>query len=167
MKHVLLTGEKGIGKSTLAGRVVSLLGVSPGGFITRFDHRFAESKRLFLGDGRDMREVARVANGEPPVVFSDVFDAYGSELVNGQADFVLMDECGRFESRAETFKGCIYRRLDGDVPVLGVVQKVDKPSWLDALLAHPNAWVIEVTQSNRDQLLDVLAEHFRQGGTQR
>lgn len=164
MKHVLLTGEKGIGKSTLVQRVVSLLGVEPGGFITRFDDRSRESKRLLIGDGRDMREVVQVSSGEPPRVFNDVFESYGSELVTRSAGFVLMDECGRFEARAEKFTACVRQRLDGDVPVLCVVQRVDKPCWLNELLTHPNAWVVEVTASNRDELVDELVRHFEREG---
>ncbi len=161
---ILLTGGRGAGKSTLVRRTVDALNVHPGGFVTRFDHPAAPDKTLFLGDGADMRAVARVRGGWVERVHAEVFDGYGVQLVGRSAPLVVMDELGRLETEARRFRAAVVRRMLGDTPVLAALGIRDG-GWPSELLRLPGALFFEVTEANRDALLEqIVARLSREVG---
>ncbi|MEG2174792.1 MAG: nucleoside-triphosphatase [Oscillospiraceae bacterium] len=163
--HVLLTGAIRIGKSTALRRAVSLLGTTPGGFVTWFPDQDASYRQLLLGavDGSDRGCVAAETKaGNPPQCHHAAFDTLGATLLREASEkpLIVMDECGRFEAGAMAFQREVLRCLEGDVPVLGVVRHLGQPSWLDSLTSHPNVEVVVVTQENRDRIPQWLVRHF-------
>ncbi len=160
MTHIILTGERHVGKTTLARRVTEALQIAPGGFVTRLSDRDRLDRTLLIGDGVDMRPVAEYQDNYPSVVYADVFAGYGCELLARPARLIYMDELGRLEGRAQPFRDAVLRAFDGDVPVLAIVQKVDRASWLDRVLAHPKVRVVQVTIQNRDALADELVLYY-------
>ena len=66
-----------------------------------------------------------------------------------------MDELGPAESQAAAFCGAVLAALDGDMPVLGVLQKADT-AFLRAVASHPRVRVVTVTEENRDRLRQEL-----------
>ncbi|MEG2204734.1 MAG: nucleoside-triphosphatase, partial [Oscillospiraceae bacterium] len=165
--HILQTGEIGAGKSTVASRTVDLLGISPGGFVTYFTQREQPDRTLWLSPADRCapgREVAKIIGNRPASIDSALFDSFGAALLRQAREsspLILMDECGRFESQAQLFTAEVLRCLEANCPVLGVVRRLNAPSWLDTLTGHPRAQVIEVDPSNRDRLPEQLAAHFR------
>ena len=62
-----------------------------------------------------------------------------------------MDELGSAESGAKNFCETVLAVLDGDLPVLGVLQKADT-EFLRAVASHPRVRLVTVTVENRDEL---------------
>lgn len=165
--HVFLTGDVQVGKSTVLQKTVSLLDLPIGGFRTSFGSDRAEADRwLYLWDAAGapaMDEHHGVVHfiDRKPVVFLDRFNTLGGGALHrareSGAKLILMDECGRFEGRAEEFQREIFTALDGDVPVLGVVRQ-GYNGWLDAIRNHPKVSLLTVTEDNRDALPEKVAK---------
>ena len=84
------------------------------------------------------------------------FDTLGTAaLAQRYGDVLLMDELGPAESQAAAFCGAVLAALDGDMPVLGVLQKADT-AFLRAVASHPRVRVVTVTEENRDRLRQEL-----------
>jgi nucleoside-triphosphatase len=159
-KHVFLSGEIQIGKSTALRKFLEISGLAADGFLTFFDTRNTDARTLFLaeyGVSENAHVIARFAPGSMEI-FTDAFDGFGAEVVSrsGSRRLTVMDELGNLEERAEIFKRAVLRRLDGDAPVVGVVKLRDSP-FLGAVRAHPNVVVLTVTRENRDDIPRELA----------
>lgn len=76
-------------------------------------------------------------------------------------DLLLMDELGPTEARAEAFQQAVLKALDGEIPIIGVLQKAEL-EFLDRIAAHKNVDIIEVTMENRDQLAKRNLRHMDQ-----
>lgn len=157
VKHLFLTGEKGVGKSTLLRRLLDRTGRTPGGFLT------VKAEGVF--PGRVSLHLLRFGTGEAPgpenfLFFCDAppesgeaarFDRLGcAALAAGQgAELIVMDELGPREAEARLFHAAVLRALDGDTPVLGVMQRAESP-FLRQVAAHPRVRLVEITADNRD-----------------
>lgn len=167
-RHIFLTGEKRVGKSTLIRNYLDRFTGKVGGFRTvRTD--------AFLG-GRYSVHLVRPGEEEftadnllfqcpPPRDDSAVsrFEQLGCAALEDAADYdlILMDELGPTEVKAETFQQAVLRVLDADVPVIGVLQKAESP-FLERIRQHPNVDVIEVTMENREELAKRNLRHTDQ-----
>ena len=85
------------------------------------------------------------------------FDEFGTKILDcsGRHDIIVMDELGFLESGAFCFQSAVMRRLDGEVPVVGVI-KPCQSEFLDMVKAHPMVSVKEVTEANREDVLEWL-----------
>lgn len=165
--HVFLTGAVGCGKSTVIDRVLAACPLPLGGFRSGFGPDRGNTVRaLYLwpaGEAPTYDEGHMVArfDGCGATPLPERFDMLGtSSLDCPGAGLILMDECGRLEREALHFQAAILKKLDGDVPILGVVRH-GLPGWTGAIGAHPKVRLIEVTEENRDGLPAVLLQHFR------
>ena len=165
-KHVFLTGEIQIGKSTALRRFLENTGFSADGFMShivnaevgrelylaRFDSILGES---------DSRLCARV-NFSNTEVLSDVFDTHGAKIVasSGKRTLIVMDELGRMEQNSPRFIAAVMAKLDADTRVVGVVKKADC-EFLDAVRARTDIELITVTKENRDTVPPMLTTIFK------
>ena len=62
-----------------------------------------------------------------------------------------MDELGAAEAGAEAFRTAILQALEGDIPILGVLQKADTELF-HLVAEHPRVRLVEVRKENRDLL---------------
>ena len=134
-KHLFLTGEKGVGKSTLIKGLLAQYHGSLGGFFT-VKSAFAVPGRISVHLLRaDRRERPTLENllfscGEPagPAV-TDRFDRLGCAALTAEpsADLLVMDELGPHEADARSFCRAALQALDGNIPILGVLQRADVP----------------------------------------
>ena len=131
--HLFLTGDKGVGKSTLARCL--LAGHTPCGFRTVGGVPSAENLLFYCG-----------------AYSCERFDTLGTAALRDRdGDVLLMDELGPAESGAKKFCEAVLAALDGDLPVLGVLQKADT-EFLRAVAGHPRVRLVTVTVENRDEL---------------
>ena len=174
-RHLFLTGEIQVGKSTILRHLLEKMDLSPeqvGGFQSEViilpDGR--NSVHLFSPAGQDeLNEENCIMIRQPwlpekskekrgfPEIFPDVFEKRGVELlqVNESHRLILMDELGFAEREAPHFRGKVLETLDGSVPVLGVLKK--KPyDFLDQVAGHPDVIVITVTEENRNDITDLI-----------
>ena len=153
-EHLFLTGEKGVGKSTLVRYL--LQGHSPCGFRTVRVEGVLERPSVHL-----LPAVGGTPAAENLLFYCGKYDPARFEtlgvdaLADRSGDVLLMDELGPGESGAERFCAAVLSALDGELPVLGVLQKAETP-FLRAVALHPRVRVVTVTPENRDALRETL-----------
>ena len=157
--HLFLTGEKGVGKSTLLKKLLEGRGDRIGGFLT------VRSAQAF--PGKMSLHMLCPESGEVPTeenflcfcpprgddAAAERFDRLGCAALERGGEIIVMDELGPAETRAEAFQAMVQETLEGSVPVFGVLQKADSPLYR-MIAAHPNVCLLEVTAENRDALAE-------------
>jgi nucleoside-triphosphatase len=163
---LLLTGPPGVGKTTLIKRIVVKVkdAIRCEGFIT-------QEVRSELGDriGFDIvtldgvvAPLARKGLWEGPRVGDYRVDIDSLERVavasmtDIRGDVMVVDEIGLMELKSQLFKDTVLRLLDDHRPLLGTTRLAREP-FCDKVKAHPDVEVIEVTNRNRDGLVEILA----------
>lgn len=137
-EHVFLTGRKQVGKSTLIRKELERYKKENGE-----ESAPSEENLLFICGSADRSRS------------DERFDRMGSRILeesmrNG-AELLIMDELGPNEAGALVFQEAVLRALDGEIPILGVLQEADSP-FLKKVATHPKVRVIRVTEENRDAL---------------
>lgn len=171
--HVFLTGRIQVGKSTIIRRYLEAhRGMRIGGFCTVWKReRGAEENSIHIvsAAGGTMTDENRVAlrfgayPNRTAIDFPEVFDRVGVPLLEAAdgSDIIIMDEIGSGENSSLLFQKAVLERLNGAVPVLGVVR--DRPGVLPGMVRrHPNTEIITVTVENREVVLSRLFEWRKQ-----
>lgn len=168
-KHLFLTGDKQVGKSTLLRRLIEAKQLDCSGFETQAFYLNGE-RRGFLLHGRvdlppfenDCIVCARIAEKKSAPVL-ETFNLNGVTILQKSLEsaspYVLMDEIGRLESRAQDFCAQVLKTLDGEKRVLGVLQKCDS-TLVSEIMNRPDVTVLTVTSENREELLDMLCKAY-------
>lgn len=168
-KHLFLTGDKQVGKSTLLRKLIERTGLECSGFETQAFYLNNERRGFTLHGRVDMPPYendciccARIEEKRSVPVLP-VFDENGSKMLqisrSASAPFILMDELGRLERQAETFIREIYACLDSSKRVLGVLQKCGS-AHVEAISKRDDVTLLTVTPENRDALLALLLDEF-------
>ena len=168
-RHLFLTGDKQVGKSTLLRRLIAEKALDCAGFETR-PFYLGDERRGFTLHGRvdmppyenDCICCARVeAKRSVPVL--PVFDENGTRMLQlsrqSSSPYILMDELGKLERQASAFIGEVYACLDSNKRVLGVLQKCGSEH-VEAIAKREDVTVITVTPENRDALFEQLIKSF-------
>lgn len=168
-KHLFLTGDKQVGKSTLLRRLIEARQLDCSGFETQAFYLNGE-RRGFILHGRvdmppfenDCIVCARIAEKKAAPVL-ETFNQNGVSILlkslESSSPYILMDELGRLESRAEAFVSQIFDTLNGEKRVLGILQKCDS-ALVNAIMTRSDVTVLTVTPENRDALLEMLKTQY-------
>ena len=164
-KNVFLTGAIGAGKSTAVNRFVQTLDFVPAGFKTLPAEPEKNGWNTLVikpfGAEQPTSTVAvRDKEKQTMKVNIDAFNATGAEILrdsraHGPGGLIIMDELGFMENEAIVFQEEVFRCLDSETPVLGVLKAVSTP-FLDAIRARDDVREIEVTTENREMVFDEL-----------
>ena len=169
MKHILIHGRCGAGKSTMIEKLVSELDVPIYGFYTRtMQTNDAGYHQIYMYPAgrvkRHTREDNHVGdcNTRERTVNLQVFDTLGVECLQAQPGGILvMDEIGFMEQDSELFCKAVLRALDGDIPVLaGVKAGVDVP-FLRQVMGHPKVEVYELNPDKRQEIYEQILPQVR------
>ena len=163
MKHIFLTGEIGVGKSTLLGRVLALLGRPVCGFYTKKEAPDADgTSRTYIHSAGQTRHYGAdncvgVSDGVTKTGNVEVFDTLGVALLTDipAGTLVVMDELGVMESRAPSFCRAVLDTLDQAERVVGVIKPKRSPL-LDAIRAREDVAVFEVTPETREIVFEKI-----------
>ncbi len=164
MKHILICGAKGVGKSTLIRRLCMAANAPIYGYCTKMlstadaDGLFpiyihpawqAEAERAYGSANLIGRCDGRMHN-----VHTNVFDTLGVEYIAAAkpGGYIIMDELGFMEKNAETFKRAVFNALDRDIPVIAAVKARYDVDFLNRIRAHEKAQLYTITPENRDAL---------------
>lgn len=182
MKHLMLTGKPGIGKTTLIRQIseeLKNLGKPVQGFFTQ---EVRESGMrigfdvIFL-DGAKPCPLARIdstAYGErlPKVgrysVMTREFDliAVASLKVRSPDDknyYVFVDEIGKMELFSSRFKQAVSKLLECDhVTVVGTVPNLtaSSPAFVKSVHSNKQVHVVEITHQNRNDIFKDLISYL-------
>ena len=162
--HILICGDRGVGKSTLIRRLLADCPLPRSGFLTR---------RL-QSDENGFHPIYIFPAGEDPIYGPEnligtcdsrvhnarleVFNTLGAAYIRRAkpGDVIVMDELGFMESKAEAFTAAVMDALNGDVPVLAAVKNRPDVPFLQKVLSAGKAEVFYITPENREQLYETL-----------
>lgn len=172
---VLLTGEPGVGKTTLVQQALELLpGLRKAGFVTQELRgplgRLGFALQPFGGERRILAHVDFVSRqrvgryGVDLEIVNYVVDT--SLRLQSDVDLYVVDEIGKMECLSRRFVAAMERLLNADVPLLATVA-LRGPGLIGAVKERSDVRLLEVTTGNRDALCDRIVELFGGGGTYR
>lgn len=157
-KHIFYTGPRGIGKSTLLQKhLAQFQGVFAGFRTVKVPCGESFSVHMLPVDKKEMptEENFLFCRDEKRAYEKNAlrFDVLGCRLLTNieGAELIVMDELGSAESAAKAFQGRVLALLDGEIPILGVLQE-GKSAFQQRVATHPNVELIYVTEENRDSL---------------
>lgn len=164
-RHLFLTGDKQVGKSTLLRRLIEARRLDCAGFETRAFFLNGE-RRGFTLHGRvvmppyqnDCICCARIGERKSvPVlpVFEDSGVLILQRSLASPSPYILMDELGKLEREADGFVAQIETCLDSNKRVLGVLQKCGS-AHVARIAQRKDVTVLTVTPENRDALFETL-----------
>ena len=160
MTAILVTGRPGAGKTTLVRAVLDALQTPAGGFYTR-ETRGAGGARTGFEIVTLAGEVATLASvdlASPARVGRYGVDVAALERVGVPAieraveagQLVVIDEIGKMELLSPAFQRAVIEAVRRHRPVLGTIMQAPHP-FADELKAQPDAFVIELTEADRDE----------------
>lgn len=173
IKHIVLQGEKGAGKSTLIRKLAQEMQCTAGGFLTRAVMNWETGYKdifmypaSFIFDPDDQDTIARI-NGKlcgitqngVKEVYPEVFDTYGTQLIHSASkkQLIVMDEIGFMEEKAQQFQKAVLSALDENIPVVAAVKAKDiSTPFLEAIRRHENVRLIELNETNRNEVYEHL-----------
>lgn len=164
-RHLFLTGDKQVGKSTLLRRLIEARHLDCSGFETQAFFLNGERRGFTLHGRVDMPPYrndciccARIEEKRAVPVLP-VFEENGVLILKrslaSPAPFLLMDELGRLEREASGFIAQVEACLDADKRVLGVLQKCNSEH-VARIAQREDVTVLTVTPENRDELFEML-----------
>ena len=165
--HIFLTGALNVGKSTIIKETLKASGKSADGFVTYWQAEPGGARRLYLSSyppdaqGAQKAVLAEDIQGlhTPLDSMKSVFNSAGAQILeqSGKRELVVMDEIGVFELEAELFLQAIMARINGDVPILGVLKaRALDTGFVKGITEKTSVRVIEVTVGNRNALAQSL-----------
>lgn len=174
-KHIVLTGERGVGKSYLLQRLLDSTHSNIGGFYTkRYESLETKEAQVLIceaSEGFNMDAVKQTSSEYivglchskgGVTCFPKVFDTLGVDYLNRtEVDLWVMDELGFMELEAQSFKNRVLSIFSNETPVLAVVKNKPNP-FLEQVLRHPKVQVFEVTLENREILYKAIEIKFKQ-----
>lgn len=162
-KHIFLTGNVQVGKSTIIRRLLAtewFCRKKIGGFRTISQEKFV----YIMGANQSLADCSeknicgrRYMDRFNIESYPDVFDEVGCGFLQDVqgVDIILMDELGFLEARSYRFQHRVLEILDGEIPVIGVV-KPKHDLFLDRIRNHPAVEIVEITPENREEKLNYI-----------
>ena len=166
-RHILINGERNVGKSTLIRRLVEEAGCPVYGFCTQneepdekgfhdiYIHPAGQAfeERVFTSENKIGRCDTRIHDVNP-----EVFDTAGVKYMEDvRADgIIVMDELGFMEKDSPLFMARVKELLEGDVHVIAAVKNRKDVPFLNEVRAMPKAEIFDITRENREELFETL-----------
>ena len=171
-RHILICGERGVGKSTLIEKLLAASSRPRYGFITKMRPAGPDGFHpIYIHPAGQPVEERVYTDGNcigtcdsrthrPNL---DAFNVLGVRYIEEakQDGIIVMDELGFFEAKAEAFTAAVLNALAGDVPVIAAVKSRTDVPFLNAVRAASRAEVFYITPENRDELSEKLLPRIR------
>lgn len=168
-KHIFLTGDKQVGKSTAIQKVLESLDMKVEGFRTLPYEIEGCIKGFYLHSINPMEEYE---NNSPICIrvglqknksIPETYENLGVKIlkeVKGDG-VILLDEIGKLENKAFLFQQEVFNCLDKHKQVIGVLQKTQSVL-VEAISKREDVVVLTVTKENRDEIPQKIIEILKQ-----
>ncbi len=169
LTNILLTGEPGVGKTTLIRKVLEKLPLDIGGFFTQ-EIKSGKTRKGFQlitlsGEQSVLAHVNKKSSfkvgkyGVDTTVLRDIaVPAMKSAL--DTKHMILIDEIGKMECFSIEFRDMVTRCLDSSKIVFGSIQNFSSP-FINSVMNRKDIVRVQVTPENRDLLPDNIIELFK------
>jgi nucleoside-triphosphatase len=163
-KNLLITGRPGVGKTTLATKVVMTSSLVPKGFYTEEIRVAGDRKgfkiKTFGGKEGILAHVEykgkhRVGKyGVDVESFESIVLPELEEALRG-SQIIVIDEIGKMELFSKRFKEMVIKALDSPYPLLGVIKEHGE-GFVQEIKTRPDVRLFTLTMANRDSLLQEI-----------
>jgi nucleoside-triphosphatase len=160
-EKILLTGEPGVGKTTVIKKLAEALRPHACGFYTEEILKFGSRLGFHIVtlDGK-IGLLAHVGREEGPRVGKfrvDVprFEELALPALEEKGDVILIDEIGKMELHSEFFKLALDRIFEGERSVIATVMP-DSNAFADRIKRRPDVDMFEVNRYNRTRLPAII-----------
>ncbi len=151
--NIILTGPKHCGKSTLISKVIESYRGSISGFISEFDNRSSDTRKLLIRSiDRAVNACAVTWHNSSYSVNYDTFNEFAPALIDLKSDLIVFDELGKFESSCSKLQDAVEEAFSSATDVIAVL-RLDAPAWINELKLRSDVMVITVNIENRDSLV--------------
>jgi len=162
IKNILITGNPGVGKTTLIQSIISKLSISAGGFYTA-EVRDESGKRwgfkIVSLDGREdvLASVEVISDHKVSKYGVNVaaIDRIGVRAIRDaldRSDIVVIDEIGRMELASKQFRDVVMEALDSPKPVLGTIAIRDT-KLVGKVKDRQDTNIIKLTRANFPEIM--------------
>lgn len=159
MNNLFLTGQIGIGKSTLLKKIIEKINLSIGGYIT--EKTIKDSIKIFtvrsLYNGIEKHTIAKIYTKDASKkVFVNSFNSIAASVLHMSLkyrDLIVLDELGFMENDINSFTSKVYELLDSNKVVFGVLKDHDC-EFLNNIRKREDTLIIKITKENRDKILE-------------
>lgn len=156
-EKVFLTGERGIGKSTVLNKVIQNINCSLGGFIQ--DKELNGDKTIFkvISLYNPFKTyIIGIYHIKKAFLYKDInaFNMISREILDksfNSRKLIILDELGFMEEDSECFKKSVFKILDSNTPVLGVLKECDS-NFVRTIKNRNDVQVIKIDKMNRDTI---------------
>lgn len=167
--RLLLTGSPGVGKTTVIRKTLPLLqGIACSGFYTE-ERRLRGQRKGFKIRTLDEEEGILASVGREKglkvgkyTVHVEEFEELVLSRIDPErtpADLYIIDEIGKMELLSVRFRNSLIHLLARPSNLLATIAKKGK-GFLEQIKERNDVEVIEVTQENRDQLPEAIAQRI-------
>lgn len=174
MKHLLITGQPGRGKTTLVNRLIETFGLQPAGFQILLRTEPSGRRTFVMHSIREIPGLAndqRIASVSSPAdrqVFPEGFNGLGlaclQQALALSADCIVLDELGRFEQTAPAFLQAVEAVFNQqDCPVIAVLKAEPIPYILN-LRQRPDCVLIDLDQIDHETAFQSARQHLLEQG---
>ncbi len=173
----LIEGPPKIGKTTVIGRLVSLLGeqhIRVGGFLTQERRQHGRRVGFVVQDlagseailaHEDFQTEVRVGRFGVDVAAFERVALPALREAHERGGIVIIDELGRMELASAPFVAAVHDLFIEPLPVMATVH-IHKHPITDALKQRTDVQRIVVTEANRDELPHRLLKHVMRSAGQ-
>lgn len=169
MNNLFLTGEIGIGKSTILKNALNELkelNLSIGGYTTRrvyegYFRRFMV-KPLY-GDSEEYTIIRGDSRDRSKEIFIEAFQTNLISILDKSlrySDLIVLDELGCAENDIDIFTSKVFELLDSSKIIFGVLKDADC-TFLNNIRNRADVKVIRVNKNNRNYILKDVVEILR------
>ena len=171
IKNIVITGNPGVGKTTLIRDIISKLSVSAGGFYTA-EVRDERGKRwgfkIIDLDGREevLASVELISQRRVSKYGVDVgaVDRIGVTAIQDamrRDGIIVIDEIGRMELTSKRFRNVALKALDSRKLVLGTIAMKDT-NFAKRLKERQDTRVVKLTRANFSEVATHIERLLRQ-----
>lgn len=163
MKNIFITGKKGVGKSTLLKKIIEEIDCSIGGFV---EEKLLGKELYFFNviSLYDLNDIYIIGSYDVkkkslhPLI--ENFNIISENILLKSLyhrELIVLDELGFLEEGSELFKETIYKILDSNKPVLGVLKECNT-DFINKIKSRNDVHIIKIDEDNRNLMKDEILE---------